>query len=375
MTLKIAMSSPIYFPDVGGESVYVNQLSVGLVKRGYEVEIFVPHSKRTQWFRKNHRGGYKDYEVRNGITVRRFDSKNIRDKYRYSRSMLKALIKSDADIIHSHHFGYYPATAGLIAAKMNKVPHVFGPYYHPPIYGAQKSVMFAAYHITQGLPVLRFSDKVLPHTNYEKKMLMKVGARRGNMELLPNTVDTKLFRPHKKKENIVLFASHLLPTKGPHIALNIAKEILAERKDVRFIFVGSGHMEEELRKKAAKIDKRRILFKKNLSVRELIETYSKAKAVVLPSYYEAFGKVLAESMSCETPVVSTRVGGVPEVVGDAGYLTNYGEWDLFRQHVETLLDDDNLRKRLGKKGRKRMQKNFDIDVIVSKLRNIYKSVI
>lgn len=47
--MKVAMSTSVYFPDVNGEAVYVNQLSTGLVKRGYEVEIYVPHSKRTAW--------------------------------------------------------------------------------------------------------------------------------------------------------------------------------------------------------------------------------------------------------------------------------------------------------------------------------------
>ncbi len=373
--MKIAISSPIYFPDVSGEAVYVNQLSTGLVKRGYEVEIYVPHSKRTSWGRSHYRGGYKDSEIRNGIYVRRFDVKNIKHKYMYSKPMLKALMTSDADIIHSHHFGYYPATAGFVAAKIKNVPHIFGPYYHPPIYGLQKKILFAAYHVTQGLPLLRFSDKVLPHTNYEKKMLLKVGARNDNMELLPNIVDTRLFHPTKRKENIVLFASHLVQTKGPHIALDIAEKILAERKDVKFVFVGIGKLESELKSRSERIDKKRIIFMKNLSVKQLIDIYSKAKVMILPSYYEAFGKVLAESMSCETPVVSTQVGGVPELVGDCGYLTNYGEWQLFRKHIETLLDDDNLRKRLGKKARKRMQKNFDINVIVNKLDRIYKSVI
>ncbi len=372
--MKVAMSSPVYFPDVNGESVYVNQLSTGLVKRGYEIEIFVPHSKRTEWYRKHHRDGYEDYETRNGITIRRFDSKNIRNKYTYSKPMLKALVKTDADIIHSHHFGYYPATAGFIAAKIKRLPHIFGPYYHPPIYGRQKWLLFASYHITQGLPLLRFSDRVLPHTEYEKELLQKVGARSDNMDILPNIVDTKLFKPTRKKENIVLFASHLIPTKGPHIALEIAKEILQKRKDVKFVFVGTGRMENEMKSKAGKISPR-IIFMKNLSVKQLIDIYSMSKVTILPSYYEAFGKVLAESMACETPVVSTRVGGVPEVVGDCGYLTNYGEWQLFRMHIETLLDDDVLRKRMGKNGRRRMQKHFDIDVIVNKLDRIYKSVV
>ncbi len=373
--MKIAMSSPVYFPDVNGEAVYVNQLSTGLVKRGHEVEIFVPHSKRTSLVRAHYRGGYKDFETSNGITVRRFNTKNVKDKYRYSYPMLKALIRSDADIIHSHHFGYYPATAGFIAAKMKRLPHVFGPYYHPPIYGISKKIIFAAYHITQGIPLLRVSDRVLPHTEYEKKMLLKVSARSDNMELLPNIVDTKLFKPKKKKENIVLFVSHLIPTKGPDIALDIAKQILLERKDVKFIFIGAGRMENELKEKAAKIDKKRITFMKDLSVKQLIDTYSKSKVMILPSYYEAFGKVLAESMACETPVVSTHVGGVPEVVSDCGFLTNYGDWKLFKNYIEILLDDNNLRKRLGKKGRKRMQKNFDIEVIVDKLDGIYRSVI
>ena len=194
------------------------------------------------------------------------------------------------------------------------------------------------------------------------------------MDILPNIVDTKLFKPTRKKENIVLFASHLIPTKGPHIALEIAKEILQKRKDVKFVFVGTGRMENEMKSKAGKISPR-IIFMKNLSVKQLIDIYSMSKVTILPSYYEAFGKVLAESMACETPVVSTRVGGVPEVVGDCGYLTNYGEWQLFRMHIETLLDDDVLRKRMGKNGRRRMQKHFDIDVIVNKLDRIYKSVV
>jgi len=98
--------------------------------------------------------------------------------------------------------------------------------------------------------------------------------------------------------------------------------------------------------------------------------------VILPSKYEAFGKVLAEAQSCETSVIATRVGGISEVVIDrkTGLLSNYGDWDTFQKNIETLLDNKSLRIKYGKEGRKHVIKNFDTKVVVNNLERIYNTV-
>src|SRR3989338_3203056 len=164
--MRIAFVTPAYYPAIIGASMYCQTLASGLTKLGHEVDVF-----------SNAPPNLEKEETVNGIKIRRFYPKTVGNYY-ISKGMLKALLKERYDIINSHHFGYYPATAGLIAAKLKKTKHVFGPYYHPPIYGTKRWLMFSAYHLTQGLPIIRFSERVLPHTEAEKKLLLKGGGKK-----------------------------------------------------------------------------------------------------------------------------------------------------------------------------------------------------
>jgi starch synthase len=361
--MRIIMPATISLPDISGASIFLNQVATGLSKK-HEIIIYVPSNK------------YKEEELINGVLVKRFRTRNIARKYNISCSFLKSILKERADIIHSHHYGYFPATAGFLAAKLNGIPHVLSTHYHPPIYGKKRFFLFALYYFTQGLPILRLSDKILPHTSLEKRMLCQLGAKKSNIEIIPSIIETEKFKPKEsKKDDIVLFASHLIPTKGPDIALRIAKEILAERK-IKFVFIGIGAMEKKLKREARNYGDR-IIFLKNLPLNELIEWYSRASVLILPSYYEAFSRVLAEAMSCGTPVVATKVGGIPEVVDDGktGFLVKYGNWTSFKDRINQLLDDPGLRNRMGRAGRDKVIKNFSTNVVIRKLEGIYKELV
>jgi glycosyltransferase involved in cell wall biosynthesis len=357
------MPATISLPDISGASIFLNQVATGLSKK-HEVIIYVPSNK------------YKEEELINGVLVKRFKTRNIARKYTVSYSFMKSILKERADIIHSHHFGYFPATAGFAAAKMKGIPHVLSTHYHPPIYGKKRFFLFSLYYFTQGLPILRLSDRILPHTILEKKMLCQLGAKKSNIDIIPSVIETEKFKPEEpKKENLVLFASHLVPTKGPDIALRIAKEILAERK-AKFVFIGIGAMEKKLKREARNY-KNSIVFLKNLPLSELVKWYSRASVLILPSYYEAFSRVLAEAMSCETPVVVTKVGGIPEVVDDGktGFLVKYGNWASFKDRINQLLDDPQLRKKMGRAGRDKVIKNFSTNAVIGKLDRIYRELV
>ncbi len=363
--MRIAFVTPAYYPAIIGASLYCQTLACGLTKLGHEVDVF-----------SNAPPNLEKEEIVNGIKVRRFYPKTVGNYY-ISKGMLKALLKERYDIIHSHHFGYYPATAGFIASKIKKTKHVFGPYYHPPIYGFKRRLMFSAYHLTQGLPIIRFSERVLPHTEAEKKLLLKVGGKEDNMELLPNTVDTYRFKPLKmEKGNIVLFVGNFISEKGADVAFDIAEKVIRERKDVRFVFIGNPidhkllHIIEQLRQTG------KALFLKNLSENELIKWYNKARVIICPSKHEAFGKVIAEAQACGTPAVVTKVGGLPEVVEDrkAGFLVDYGEWKFMKEKIEFFLDNPSIAKRMGLNGKKFVKNNFDEKLIVKKLGKLYNEL-
>jgi glycosyltransferase involved in cell wall biosynthesis len=103
--------------------------------------------------------------------------------------------------------------------------------------------------------------------------------------------------------------------------------------------------------------------------------YSLADVFVLPTLLEGFGFPLVESMSCETPVVSTNVGSVPEVVGDCGFIVPPRQPRALSKAIDILLTDDNLRRDLGKKGRTRVETLFSQELMVRKTEGFCKDVL
>lgn len=79
-----------------------------------------------------------------------------------------------------------------------------------------------------------------------------------------------------------------------------------------------------------------------------------AEVMCVPSLYEGFSLPTVEAMSCGTPVVASRAGALPEVVGDAAVLVPPGDPEAIAAAVRALLDDEGERARLGAAGRERV---------------------
>jgi glycosyltransferase involved in cell wall biosynthesis len=96
---------------------------------------------------------------------------------------------------------------------------------------------------------------------------------------------------------------------------------------------------------------------------ELPALYRQASLFVLPSNEEGLGIVLLEAMASGLPVVSTRSGG-PEtcvVEGETGYLTPVGDAEALASRMQTLLEDTDLRRHMGKAGRRMVETRFSIE--------------
>ena len=91
-------------------------------------------------------------------------------------------------------------------------------------------------------------------------------------------------------------------------------------------------------------------FRGSVEQSDLKYYYSAADIFVLPSHYESFGLVALEAMACGTPVVASRVGGIPSFLddGNVGYLIPWRCPEPFADKIEILLENHDLRKYMGK---------------------------
>ncbi|MDI6721430.1 MAG: glycosyltransferase family 4 protein [Candidatus Aenigmarchaeota archaeon] len=249
-----------------------------------------------------------------------------------------------------------------------KIPHIFTPAYHPPIYTIPKKILSWYYNISQGFPILKYSKKVLVFDNNEKEMLQRYV--KGIYEVSSCPVDRKIFYPDRKESGKIRigFVGPMLEWKGAGIAADIFSRIENERKDVEFVFVGFGPLENEIRKSG-----RSFRFYREPSSRQIAKYLNSIDILVAPTKYESFGYVLAEAGMCGTPVVSTCVGAVPETVGPGGVLVNYGDWQRMKDEIEYLIDDSRKRKIMGKKAIAHTRQ-FRDDIVSENIYRIYRDL-
>jgi glycosyltransferase involved in cell wall biosynthesis len=110
--------------------------------------------------------------------------------------------------------------------------------------------------------------------------------------------------------------------------------------------------------------------------RELPAYYSLAGVFVLPSYYEAFAKVVIEAMACSKPVVASDLGGNRDAIEDeqTGILTKYGDSGELSNAIIRVLQDKGLAMGMGEKGRKRVLENFTWKSVANRVSSAYERV-
>lgn len=164
--------------------------------------------------------------------------------------------------------------------------------------------------------------------------------------------------------------------KGVDRFLDAAPLVLDAVPDARFVLVGGGVKEEELRRRVrgAGLSDRVLL----VGYREDVDTfYALMDVAVLTSSSEGLSITLLEAMSHGLPVVATRVGGNPEIVEDGvtGFLVPFGDLEAFNRRVVKLLVEPDLRERLGCAGRERVRAHFGLRRAATSYARVYHDVL
>lgn len=194
--------------------------------------------------------------------------------------------------------------------------------------------------------------------------------KRENIFICPNGIPTSLdLEPASERKNLVpqlLFLSNLLVDKGVLVLLDALK--ILKQKGYSFVcnFVGGETAEIDAVRFAEEAEKRglndmAIYLGKKYGV-EKNEEYRKSDIFVFPSLNEAFPLVNLEAMEFKLPIVASDVGGVTAEVQDGvnGFICEPGNTDAFVESISKLLDDSDLRKRMGEMGYKKFLDEFTI---------------
>jgi glycosyltransferase involved in cell wall biosynthesis len=170
------------------------------------------------------------------------------------------------------------------------------------------------------------------------------------------------------REDVVVCAGRLSPSKGQDILLAALEEGLGQSA-TRVEFLGSGPMSENLRRMAQQRGiAGRCSFMGVVSNEEVLKRMSRAKITVVPSRNEAFGLVNIESMSVGTPVIASRVDGIPEIIRDGmeGYLVPPDNPKALAEKLGILISNGGLREELGGNARKRFLAEYEDRTVIGK---------
>lgn len=168
---------------------------------------------------------------------------------------------------------------------------------------------------------------------------------------------------------------HMADHKGQRYLIEAAPQIFRVFPDAAILLIGEGKLRSYLERLAERLKvKSRIIF---MGFRTDIPSLLRSMDIfVYPSHLEGLGTSLLDAMAAEVPIVATTTGGIPEVVSDGinGILVPPGDSQSLAQAVLTILQNNDLAKKLSQAGRETVEKRFTADKMVEGTLEVYRKV-
>ena len=397
-------------PYSGGQGVYIYYLSRELRNLGHEVHVV---------------SGPPYPELADGITLHKMDSLMLFDRKHtfaeilpkinsplkfyeltagllgtFSEPMafiiraynsLKSHLRNEKfDIIHDNQcLGY-----GLLLMKNLGIP-VVATIHHPvhidkQIEISQERNLWRKFLLTRWFSFIGMQNRVsrrlarvitVSHKSAED-IHRFYGVSQDALRVVYNGIDIDYFKSNgnvaKEPHSLIMVSSGSGYFKGVPNLLD-ALRLLKNEVALKVTIIGAN----DVQNKVVKMVRERgledvVSFTGKIEKDELVRRYCAAEFAIVPSVYEGFGFPAAEAMSCKLPVIATRAGALPEVVGEdgkAGILVPLNEPGTLANAIKHLAGDETLRRQMGEVARKRMETNFGWSRAARQTVDVYKELV
>jgi len=390
--MKICLISNLYPPNVlGGAEVSVKKVSEELVKKGHEVIVI------TTPFSEN------DVEIINGVKIYQVKPLNLYEIYHhpnqsmllkplwhiidlwnpYDERIIENILKTEnPDVVHIHNFKGL-SLSSFAPAKSLKIPLVFTTHDYSLVcmranllnssgeICKNPSALCKIYNQIQKHLAKNKVDLLISPSQFVINKLKSNGlfkdVKSKKIPLGIELKDNEKFEKDYSQTNI-LYVGNLGEHKGVHILLKAFRKI--ENRNIRLDIVGKGLCSEKL--KSMSENDNRIKFHDFLEGKELIKMYQQANLTVVPSiWYDNSPMVIYESFSCRTPVIGSKIGGIPELIEDGfnGYLFEAGNVNV----LENLIDSPETLKKL-EQGTYESVQRYTMDKHIKQLEREYQKL-
>ncbi len=222
------------------------------------------------------------------------------------------------------------------------------------------------------------SDGVTAVSKYLKRTLQNEFGLTREIKVIYNFVDPEKFkrvRAEKRGVKIITHISNFREIKRVPDVIKVFKRVL-RNINCRLILAGDGPERLKAEKLAVELGVRDKVSFYGESI-DVVTILNKTDVFLLLSQNESFGLAALEAMSCEVPVVATRVGGLPEVIdhGENGFLVEVGDLETTARYVENILKDEDMASKIGGEARKKVLRFFSHEKIVPQYESFYRKVL
>lgn len=358
----------LFHPSVGGAELQALRLAETLIRTGIDITVLTRHMP-----------GLPAFEMIGAVPVCRGIRTLAWGKLfgiSYFLSCLWWLLRdrNSYDIIHCHILQGLHCLAALVMKRLFKKKVII------KIAMAGGISDFAVLKNMLGgralLNMLHAADCLVALCEQSRREAAGEGFAAGRVAMIPNGVDTCLFRPaeHAAPDpGRIVFIGALDPRKNVPLLLAAVKKARDAGLQVSLDIVGEGPERQALAGLASDLgiaDRVRFLGPSDNVAAHLRQ----ARVFVLPSAYEGLPNVVLEAMACGLPVIATRVGGVPDVIehGRSGLLVPAGDADALCDGIREVLTDRKLAHELGRHARAAAEERFCLAAVAGRYRELYE---
>lgn len=364
------------YPTYGGSGVVASELGKALAARGHKIH-FISYALPIRL------DGFSGNIVFHEVEV---SSYPLFDFPLYTPALASKIVEvakfEDLDIIHAHY----------------AIPHAISAYLAKQIIGDAKLRIVTTLHGTDitlvglepsYLPVMRFSieqsDGVTAVSRHLREKTLTNYQINKDIEVIPNFVDTEKYRRIEnsnlcehfapRNENILIHVSNFRTVKRVQDVIRIFN-LVRRKVPSKLLLVGDGPDRsacEQLARDLGIFDEVKFLGKQL----EIVPLLSAARLFLMPSQSESFGLSALEAMACELPVISSSVGGLPELVvhGETGYIAEIGDIERMAKYAIELLTNQPRYRLFAAASRRRAVELFNAPIVVDMYERYYERVL
>jgi glycogen synthase len=402
-TMRIAILTKEYPPYIyGGAGVHVDYLTKEMSRLGIDIEVLCFGDQDVSIPQLNIKGIQTDWPL-DVVNEQHHKVLNPLANNLYMAGQL-----ANIDLVHCHT--WYTHLAGCLVQELLQIPLVLTTHSLEPHRPWKMDQLGTGYHLTTWLEqtayqkadgIIAVSEAMCQDVcNLYQVPPQKIG-------VIHNGIDPEVYQPRYDQELLrrygidpfkpyILFVGRITAQKG---LVHLLRTIPLLAPEIQVLLCAASPDTPELGQEMHTYIHRLQTLRKSPVVwidtpvpqTDIISFYSQAEVFVCPSVYEPFGIINLEAMACQTPVVASKIGGIPEIVehGQTGFLIPFeqksshnpepkdpeGFAERMAQAINGICQNTELQDKMGRKARQVVKDSFSWSSIAQKTIDFYKKVI